>query len=118
MKSIIKAISMFLSTIILITSLSGCSWWNTNSTAVEGALDKVGACLVGELVAGAVSDPMLLVSGCVGATLSALSALLQSIIAAALPPTDAGVAAQLSPGILRLVQIQAHTNALIAAGVK
>jgi hypothetical protein len=117
MKLTAKTISLSLSALILSTSISlgGCAWWLKEAPVI----DPVIACLSSELLSGAITDPILLVGGCAGATLTALASLLGSLISAALPSQEAGVVAgEISPYVMRLLVIQQHTQALLAAGVK
>lgn len=116
MKRSIKAVSLFLSSLILITSISltGCAWWLKNAAII----DPVASCLVNALAEGAITDPLILVSSCAGATLEALAQVLKNLISSALPATDSGVATEISPYVVRLLMVQQHTNALMDAGVK
>jgi hypothetical protein len=98
-------------------SITGCAWWQKEGSA---DLSPVGACLVSSLVDGAITDPLLLVSGCAGATLTALDSIITQLLAAEFPPTDAGAAAsaKISPFAAKLLGIQVHVKALLDAGVK
>jgi hypothetical protein len=109
-----RTISIFLSSLTLIVSLSGCAWWLTNSSAFT----PVEMCLVNAVAAGELSDPMAIVGSCAGATLTMLETLLGNLLRSALPSADAGVAAEMSPYAARLLVLQQHTHALLAAGVK
>lgn len=98
--------------------------------AVLPAFGPVFACISGELSQGALEDPMLLISGCLGATIEALIQVIQ--IELANPPADAGAStvaaddggASPMPGVSRAAY-EAHLNrilvraqALKASGVK
>lgn len=103
-----------------ITLITGCAWFKANETAISQDLTSVGSCLVGELLEGAVADPMVLITGCAGATLSALDSLLSSLIASmSASSTDAGTSTastvKPSAAVARLIGIQLATRALMAA---
>ncbi len=115
--------NLILSFLTVITLLiAGCSWWTANAPTIETGLKPVEACLVDELADNGLSvitDPMLLITGCVGATLEALYSVVSTLIKAALPsstPAEAGVAAVAampSPYVMRLFKVQMATHQLL-----
>jgi hypothetical protein len=102
------------------SSITGCAWLEKDAlTDLSKDLSPVGACLLSALIDGAITDPITLVSSCIGATLTALDNLITQLLAAEFPPSDAGTtAARITPFAAKLLGIQVHTRALLAVGVK
>jgi len=106
----------------------GCT--SPTSTQVESALSPIASCEVNQLFNGGITDPALLLTGCVGATATSALGIVNSLLASATTPTtvqytESGApilgqtAAKLTPAQMAHLQlVQKNLQAYIADGGK
>lgn len=116
--------------LLAISAITAVACTSPSTTQVESALSPLVSCEINQLFNGGITDPKLLLTGCVGATATSLLDITNSLLASATTPTvvqytesGAPILSQATPKLTsaqmkHLQMVQTNLQAYVADGGK